>query len=176
MNKFCRILIILSFFLLASCSGIKVNNMSYPISNKTVSSINSQYSIKLPESWFSIQENLGYDILLCSKDYSATISINEIHSNNSKPILNLEQIRDLIILQKNTEGILANAKTNNYFLNNSRVELSKFTFEDKNGIDGITFVTFYNDRYLEFTGYRINNGISSSELELVLTSILKTLK
>ncbi|OGU59209.1 MAG: hypothetical protein A2V66_11320 [Ignavibacteria bacterium RBG_13_36_8] len=77
------ILFFIGVLLLFSCapSQNSIYKSDYPMSLEIVRSSNTSLSLRIPEGWLSVEENLKHsiDLWLFSEDYTMSITVNPIH-------------------------------------------------------------------------------------------------
>ena len=178
------LILILTIF---SCSSLKesIYNSDFPLSQDRAKSISGNFSLKIPNHWFSTidNENNSFELWLNNKDYSAAITFINIIADD-KSMLNKNEGEHELAKLLNYSKIVKKAelgKKYNQFEYDEYFELNgipcaAFVFLSKENKKGRIVVFEFRGHYYESTATVLKeNEINKDTLFVIQNSVLSTI-
>jgi hypothetical protein len=180
MKHFSLIIVVL---FIASCSSSKVSfyKLDYPLSSQIAFSKLSNLSVKIPENWFSAEDNefKCIDLWLIKNDYTASLNFMKINFDD-ETLKEIEQEGITRVTDFSKVFVKAKlGKSFKSFFNDETFEINgksfaAYQYVNSDGISVRTIVFEHKTRYYELTAISKENG-NFEELFRVQNSVLTTL-
>jgi len=179
LSAFYLLIIISSLFLNYCSSGLSsIYGYDYPLTTETAKSKTSQLSVKIPQGWFTADDNETYliDLWLIKDDYSATLNFIAL---NFEPLSRTGMLSDeltfAVQLSKDFK-IAKYGKSLKGFTKEERFDLNKKQFAAYQYVDGsqrnIRVVVFkYGSKFYEVSAVAFKTE-NLSELFKIQNSVL----
>lgn len=170
---------------IVSCSSLKesVYNSNFPLSTERAKSISNNFSIQIPNEWFSTVDNANnsFELWLNEKNYSASITfINIIADEKSLQSENDDELQKLLnyskIVKKAELG--KNYKELEYeeYFELNGIPCAALVFLNKENKKGRIVVFEFDGHYYESTATILNEDkINENDLFVIQNSVLKTI-